>query len=100
MKGYGERPRTSHRPSLQGPPPSPGFDARGIDAGGMRSSFVPGSVPPPGNARRGAPTEEELRALLQRHRGNIAAIGRELGKERMQVHRWLKRYNIDLSAYR
>ena len=50
--------------------------------------------------RRGAPTEEELRGLLERHRGNIAAVGRELGKERMQVDRWLKRYNIDLSQYR
>ena len=38
--------------------------------------------------------------MLVRHHGNIAAVGRELGKERMQVHRWLKRYNIDLSQYR
>ena len=27
-------------------------------------------------------------------------LRQELGKERMQVHRWLKRYNIDLSHYR
>ena len=46
------------------------------------------------------PTEAELRALLVRHRGNVAAVGRELGKERMQIHRWLKRYDIDLEAYR
>jgi transcriptional regulator with GAF, ATPase, and Fis domain len=58
----------------------------------------PSAVPP--MPRRTAPTEEELRALLQRHRGNVAAVGRELGKERMQVHRWLKRYKIDLSQYR
>ena len=44
------------------------------------------------------PTEDELRALLERHRGNVAAVGRELGKERMQVHRWLKKYDIDLDA--
>jgi len=50
--------------------------------------------------RRNAPTEQELRELLARHRGNIAAVGRELGKERMQIHRWLKKYNIDLGAYR
>ena len=48
----------------------------------------------------GTPTEAELRELLDRHRGNIAAVGRELGKERMQVHRWLKRYGIDVAAYR
>jgi transcriptional regulator with GAF, ATPase, and Fis domain len=61
-----------------------------------------GSVPAPapGSGRRGAPTEEELRDMLARHHGNIAAVGRELGKERMQVHRWLKKYGIDLDQYR
>ncbi|MET0409772.1 MAG: Fis family transcriptional regulator, partial [Polyangiaceae bacterium] len=48
----------------------------------------------------GPPNERELRALLERHKGNIAAVGRDLGKARMQVHRWLKRYNIDLTQYR
>ncbi|CAN5806808.1 hypothetical protein BH09MYX1_BH09MYX1_34990 [soil metagenome] len=46
------------------------------------------------------PNEAELRALLLRHQGNVAAVGRELGKERMQIHRWLKRYGIDLDTYR
>jgi DNA-binding NtrC family response regulator len=46
------------------------------------------------------PTESELRESLALHRGNIAAVGRAYGKERMQVHRWLKRYAIDLGAYR
>jgi transcriptional regulator with PAS, ATPase and Fis domain len=50
--------------------------------------------------RKSAPTEAELRALLERHGGNIAAVGRELGKERMQVHRWLKKYGITLDGYR
>jgi transcriptional regulator of acetoin/glycerol metabolism len=51
-------------------------------------------------SRRAPPTEVELRDLLQRHRGNVAAVGRELGKERMQVHRWMKRYNISIDEYR
>jgi transcriptional regulator with GAF, ATPase, and Fis domain len=41
-----------------------------------------------------------LRGLLERHEGNLAAIGRALGKERMQIHRWLRRYGIDLAQYR
>ena len=41
-----------------------------------------------------------MRDLCARHRGNVTTMGRELGKERMQVHRWLKRYNIDVDAYR
>jgi transcriptional regulator with GAF, ATPase, and Fis domain len=51
-------------------------------------------------ARSGAPSEGELRALLLSHRGNVAAVGRVLGKERMQIHRWMKRYNIAIDEYR
>jgi transcriptional regulator with GAF, ATPase, and Fis domain len=77
MRGYGERERVLAPSNL--PPP------------------MDGPVPSP---RRAAPTEEELRQLLSRHRGNVAAVGRELGKERMQVHRWLKKYRISLDDYR
>jgi DNA-binding NtrC family response regulator len=49
---------------------------------------------------RGAPTEPMLRKLLEAHEGNVAGVGRELGKGRMQVHRWLRRYGISLDDYR
>jgi DNA-binding NtrC family response regulator len=50
---------------------------------------------------RGAvPTEPELRALLARHRGNLAAIGRLLGRDRAQIHRWTTRYGIKVNTYR
>ncbi len=64
----------------------------------MVPSLVPSAAPM--SPRRGAPSEDELRGLLNRHGGNVAAVGRELGKERMQIHRWLKKYNIDLEQYR
>ncbi len=48
----------------------------------------------------GAPSAAELRGLLQTHAGNVAAVGRELGKARMQIHRWMKRYGIDVDEYR
>ncbi len=60
----------------------------------------PASMPPAEPPSRGAPSEATLRELLHRHAGNIAAVGRELGKERMQIHRWLKRYDIDVEQYR
>ncbi len=63
-------------------------------------SYAPYPSVPPEPPSRGAPTEATLRELLRRHGGNIAAVGRELGKERMQIHRWLKRYNIDIGDYR
>ncbi|MCH2108261.1 MAG: sigma 54-interacting transcriptional regulator [Polyangiaceae bacterium] len=46
------------------------------------------------------PSEEELRALLVASKGNIAEVGRHLGKARMQIHRWLSRYNIDIQEFR
>jgi transcriptional regulator with PAS, ATPase and Fis domain len=52
------------------------------------------------DSERGTPNEALLRELLQQHQGNVAAVGRELGKARMQVHRWLKRYGIALEDYR
>jgi transcriptional regulator with PAS, ATPase and Fis domain len=64
---------------------------------GTRVSSTPDSEEHEG---RSAPSEEELRGMLQRHQGNVAAVGRELGKARMQVHRWLKRYDITLDDYR
>jgi transcriptional regulator with GAF, ATPase, and Fis domain len=55
----------------------------------------------PGESGRDAvPSEADLIALLQRHQGNVAAVGRDLGKARMQIHRWLKRYGIDIQNYR
>ncbi len=81
MKSYGER---SIRPPAVSVPPPP-------------AAFEPSSA---ASSKRPPPTEAELRALLHRHRGNVAAVGRELGKERMQVHRWLKKYAISLEDYR
>jgi DNA-binding NtrC family response regulator len=57
----------------------------------------PSRIPPPG---QGAPSEQELRELLQAHAGNVAAVGRILGKARMQVHRWMRRYAIEVEDYR
>jgi DNA-binding NtrC family response regulator len=58
------------------------------------------SRPPEEEDAQGAPDEATLRELLTRHQGNIAAVGRELGKARMQIHRWMKRYDVDIADYR
>jgi transcriptional regulator with GAF, ATPase, and Fis domain len=65
------------------------------------SSTDPAAVSAPSSASpHFVPSEEELRALLNAHGGNVAAVGRHYGKERMQVHRWMKKYNIDPNDYR
>lgn len=66
---------------------------------------APGSLPPPPPSyeppsRSQVPTDAELRALLEQHGGNVAAVGRQLGKARMQVHRWMKRYGIHVDDFR
>jgi DNA-binding NtrC family response regulator len=43
---------------------------------------------------------EELVALLHQHGGNVAEVARVLGKGRMQIHRWARRYEIDLASFR
>lgn len=60
-----------------------------------------GLAPAPARAQsRGIPSDAELRELLDRHRGNVAAVGRDLGKARMQIHRWMQRYGIEVDDYR
>ena len=44
--------------------------------------------------------QEQILALLREHQGNIAAVARHMGKARMQVQRWLKRYGIDPERFR
>jgi DNA-binding NtrC family response regulator len=50
------------------------------------------------------PSDDERKAqliqLLELHRGRVADVARAMGKARMQIHRWIQRYEIDLEAYR
>jgi len=87
MVGYGTRAEDT--PSVP-PPPMP------------LGAMPPGAqLPTPQPRKRSAPpTEQELRDLLERHQGNVAAVGRQLGKERMQIHRWMQRYGIVVDEYR
>lgn len=42
----------------------------------------------------------ELLRLLVASNGNIAEVSRSLGKARMQVHRWMKRFGLEPSSFR
>ncbi|HUS30020.1 MAG TPA: sigma 54-interacting transcriptional regulator [Kofleriaceae bacterium] len=37
---------------------------------------------------------ESLSAAIARHDGNLAAVARELGKDRTQIRRWMKRFGL------
>jgi len=43
---------------------------------------------------------EEIRALLDKHAGNVTAVAHALGKRRTQVQRWIKRYRIEVKNFR
>lgn len=96
MQGYairgGEGP-TSHFP----PASAAASTARAIDPHLVSQGEAPGPGRRPSSA---TPSEQELRTALAQHHGNVAAVGRQFGKERMQVHRWMKRYGINIDEYR
>jgi transcriptional regulator of acetoin/glycerol metabolism len=47
-----------------------------------------------------AKLRQELVALLQQHQGSVSDVARALGEGRTQVHRWLKRFEIDPNEFR
>ena len=49
---------------------------------------------------RDAALRLELLAQLARYRGNLADVARAMGKARMQVHRWCRRFGVDPNVYR
>ena len=72
-------------------------------AGAPAPPNAPETRPGPPSARLprgGAPSDQELRALLAEHRGNVTAVARLLGKDRVQVKRWMTRYSINIDEYR
>ena len=43
---------------------------------------------------------EKLVALLEVHRGNVSAVARALGKDRVQIRRWLKHFELEAKTFR
>ncbi len=60
----------------------------------------PSTSPPPELTDEQLEHRQQVLQLLEKHDGNVSAIARETGKARVQVQRWLKRYNIDAAKYR
>jgi transcriptional regulator of acetoin/glycerol metabolism len=57
---------------------------------GVTSSAGPG----------GQTLEHQLIELFREHRGNVSQVARVMGKARVQIQRWMKRYRIDRSKFR
>jgi sigma-54 dependent transcriptional regulator, acetoin dehydrogenase operon transcriptional activator AcoR len=58
-------------------------------------------APPPAPlGDQDAALRQELVAALTRHRGNVSAVARQLGKARVQIHRWCRRLGIRITTFR
>ena len=72
----------------------------------LQQILQPGGSPHPDSRERPPFSEadlerrEQLIRLLGQHRGNVTAVAAGLGKARMQIQRWLKRYGIDPKTFR
>ncbi len=44
--------------------------------------------------------QDTLVELYRRHHGNVSAVARELGKARVQIQRWNRRFGIDPASFR
>ena len=42
----------------------------------------------------------QLRQALEQHKGNVSATAREMGKARVQIRRWCKRFGLDPANFR
>ena len=59
------------------------------------------ALPPrPAGASPEDALREQLISMLREHQGNIAAVARAMGKARMQIQRWIKRYGLTLDEFR
>ncbi|WP_437585735.1 sigma 54-interacting transcriptional regulator [Sorangium sp. So ce1000] len=94
MKTYGARGAAPAGPLAEDPRATvyPEYE----DAPSEEGAAAPGGPLPP----RTTPEESVLRDLLARHQGNVAAVARVLGRDRVQVHRWMRRYNLKADAFR
>ncbi|CAN5882752.1 hypothetical protein BH11MYX2_BH11MYX2_15890 [soil metagenome] len=71
----------------------------------LRGVAPTGIAPPPSETipyTRELPDDDEslkqlLVASIARHNGNLAAVSRELGKDRTQIRRWMKRFGLSRS---
>lgn len=73
------------------------------DGFGVEEPPAPESRPPalpPRRRRDPAKTRERLVDALTRHDGNLAAVARELGVSRMQIYRWLERFELDAATFK
>jgi DNA-binding NtrC family response regulator len=55
---------------------------------------------PDAPVKRSAITREDIVRELEAHRGNISSVARSMGKARMQIQRWIRRFGVNPDEFR
>jgi DNA-binding NtrC family response regulator len=83
-----------------------GSNAPEVPREGRREVREPTASSPTRSVQQRTLTEEDLKlkdeltAALTKTHGNISEISRTMGKTRMQIHRWMKRFGLDPETFR
>ncbi|HVH47290.1 MAG TPA: helix-turn-helix domain-containing protein, partial [Labilithrix sp.] len=95
LESVGEALKSTREP-VSSVPESP----RESRSPGRESSRASASPAPRPLSDEDLKLKEELTAALTRTRGNVSEISRAMGKTRMQIHRWMKRFGLDPESFR
>lgn len=83
----------------------------GVAAALAEGPMIERSFFPDKNVEAPLPPEEEsheneadlrgrIVALLEKHKGNVSHVARDMGKARVQIHRWMQKFAIEVNDYR
>ena len=66
----------------------------------VRTGRPPGAPRPVVLSENDQKVRDQVVAALREHQGNVSAVARALDKDRKQIQRWIKRFNLDPGSYR
>ena len=66
----------------------------------VRTGRPPGAPRPVVLSETDQKVRDTVLASLREHQGNVSAVARALDKDRKQIQRWIKRFQLDPSTYR
>ena len=94
----------AHLPEALRRGPGPGAAPAGAAPAGAAPAGstppAPAAAPPAAGRDRQDELRDQLVGLLTVHEGNVVAVSRALNTRRAQVYRWLRRFGLEVKAFR
>ena len=89
------------RSTPEGAAPAAGGGSTAPRVGGSTAPRAVGSTAPRAElSPQDQALKETVETALRTHHGNVSEVARALGKTRMQVHRWMRRFDLDVQRFR